>query len=100
MKIESYCLNEPAQIEGGMNGNQVVGAQAGLGETSITEFFGTMLYLPDGFDENYTTTIDVSGFPEGTTISSASNLAALCVNMSIPSSVIWRWGLLIRIDTR
>ncbi|NEN24120.1 T9SS type A sorting domain-containing protein [Cryomorpha ignava] len=78
---QPFCLNEPSEVEGGMNGDVVVGAEAGFGATSITEFYGTAIYLPDGDGENYTTTIEVSGFPEGTTISSASDMAALCINM-------------------
>ncbi len=77
----AFCQNEPTEIVGGMDGDEVVGASANFGETSITEFYGTQLYLPDGNDQNYTTTIDVIGFPDGTTITSATNLAALCVNM-------------------
>lgn len=76
-----FCLNEPTEVEGGMDGEQVVGAESGFGMTSITEFYGTELYLPDGNDVPYSTVINVSGFPEGTTITSGSDLDALCVNM-------------------
>lgn len=78
---QPFCLNEISEIEGGMSGDEVLGAEGGLGTTSITEFFGTLMYLPDGSGYNYFPLIEVSGFPEGTTISSASDLAALCVNM-------------------
>ncbi len=76
-----FCENETTEIAGGMNGDEVVGALAQAGSTSVTEFYGTELFLPDGNNNNYTTTIVVDGFPEGTTISNASDLAALCVNM-------------------
>lgn len=78
---QPVCLNELAELEGGMNGEQVIGAEAGLGSTSITEFYGTELYLPDGDGDNYSTTIEVTGFPDEATITSASDLAALCINM-------------------
>lgn len=78
---QSFCLDDPTEIIGGMNGNQVVGAEAGVGSIFITEFFGTFLYIPDSDNNDYSTTIEVSGFPEGTTISSVSDLAELCVNM-------------------
>lgn len=78
---EAFCQNEPTEIVGGMDGNEVVGAMAQAASTVVTEFYGAELYLPDGNDENYTTSIEVSGFEESTVISNMFDLVALCVNM-------------------
>src|SRR5690606_8815596 len=78
---QTFCLNEPTEVLGGMNGDQVIGAEPSFGATAITEFYGTMSYLPDGNGYNYNISIEVSGFAEGTTINSASDLAGLCLNI-------------------
>lgn len=75
------CELSTVQIDGGMDGSTVIGAQASSSGVAITEFFGTELFLPDGNDTNYETSIEVSGFPIGTLLTEEAGLNALCTHI-------------------
>ncbi|MBK9759403.1 MAG: PKD domain-containing protein [Flavobacteriales bacterium] len=69
----SICVGETAEFQG-----QVIGTQW----TNVPEpFVDGLVQLPDGGGVAYSAQVDVSGFPPGTLISSATDLVEICFEM-------------------
>jgi len=75
------CENIPANISGGMDGENIIGASAQASETIFSEFFGEALFLPDGSGTFYSTTINVEGLDDELVLDESNRLEYICVNV-------------------
>jgi gliding motility-associated-like protein len=78
---DTVCVNEQTVLLGGVNETDTVGVQFPPGSFEIGGSFAGLTPLPDGSGVNYSTSINMSGFPDGATFSDASDLQSVCVNM-------------------
>jgi len=79
---EELCLNGLFEFIGGVADGEIIGATSGTeGTVEITEFYGNPQFLPDGNAQPYQTTVEVSGFDEGTVIDDQTSLKAFCLNI-------------------
>jgi len=78
---DTVCEGQVTQLFGGVTPGDTVGVDPTQGSVEIGGTFATLTYLPDGSGQNYTTDIQISGFPAGTTLQSASDLNRICLKM-------------------
>ncbi|MGB6037616.1 MAG: hypothetical protein WBG42_15180, partial [Cryomorphaceae bacterium] len=79
---EELCLNGLFEFIGGVDDGEIIGATSGTeGTVEITEFYGNPQFLPDGDQQLYQTTVEVSGFDEGTVIGDQTSLKTFCLNI-------------------
>ncbi len=78
---DTVCFNEPTNLLGGVTSADTVGVNVPQNSFQLGGTFGSPMYLPDGNNNIYTTTIHMSGFPPGTTVSNPGDLLQMCVNM-------------------
>ncbi len=75
------CINEQTILVGGTNATDTVGVQFPPGTFEIGGTVAGLTYLPDGSGQTYSTSINMSGFEDGATFSSASDLQSICLTM-------------------
>lgn len=81
---DTICLGETATAVGGVTPTDTAGVDPTTGNFLNGGLFGEALELPDGsgtIEDIYTTTINISGFEPGDTITSGSDILSLCVSM-------------------
>ena len=78
---DTLCIGEQTIISGGVQNNGFIGVDATSSAILGGGILGEQLYLPDGNDENYQTSIIIDEFPDGQTIQNASDIINFCVNM-------------------
>lgn len=78
---DTICEGQITQLFGGIVAGDTVGVESTTGSVEIGGTFGTLTYLPDGSGQNYTTDIDISGFPVSQTLQSATDINRICVSM-------------------
>ena len=62
-------------------GGTASGAQPTTGFVNLGGVFSTVTYLPDGSGQNYTTDINITGFPTGLTIQNPTDIQKICLSM-------------------
>lgn len=75
------CINEQTVILGGANQTDTVGVAFPPGSFEIGGSVAGLTPLPDGSGSNYSTSIQMSGFPVGSVFSNASDLENICMNI-------------------
>jgi gliding motility-associated-like protein len=78
---DTICVNELGVLLGGTNDSDTVGVSFPEGNFEIGGSFAGLTPLPDGSGVNYSTSINMSGFPDGSTFQNAGDLQSICVNM-------------------
>lgn len=78
---DTLCIGEQTLITGGIQGNDTVGVDPGNAAILGGGILGEQVYLPDGNNENYETSITVDEFDEGQVIQSVSDFVNFCVNI-------------------
>lgn len=78
---DTLCSNTQTQITGGILGNDTVGITPSTSAILGGAAFGQPVFLPDGNDTNYETTIIIEDFEEGQVIEDVTDIISLCVNM-------------------
>jgi gliding motility-associated-like protein len=78
---DTICVNESLPLLGGANPADTVGVGFPPGSFVIGGTFGGLLPLPDGSGVAYNTDINMSGFDNNATVTSADDLASVCVNI-------------------
>jgi len=78
---DTLCLGQAAQLVGGITPADTAGVQGTAGNFQINGSFGQQLYLPDGSGQVYSTVINITGFPTGTTIQNLGDLDQICVDI-------------------
>lgn len=77
----TICLGESTTILGGVTNTDTIGVDGTLGTFEVGGVFAGLTYLPDGSGTDYTTSIAISDFGAGQTITSASDIQQMCVTM-------------------
>lgn len=77
----TLCLGETTSLLGGVTPSDTVGVSIPPGNFQLGGNYAGTTYLPDGSGQNYSTTISITGFPAGATISNAQDLNEICINM-------------------
>jgi gliding motility-associated-like protein len=75
------CINESTTLIGGTTAQDTVGVAFPQGNFVLGGTVAGLTYLPDGNGQQYTTTINMTDFPAGSTFSSASDLQEICLTM-------------------
>jgi gliding motility-associated-like protein len=77
----TLCLGQTTTIIGGVTNSDTVGVDETQGSFELGGVFAGLTYLPDGSGTDYTTTVTISDFTPGQTITSASDIQQMCVTM-------------------
>jgi len=77
----TICLGQTTTILGGVTNTDTVGVGSTQGIFDVGGVFAGLTYLPDGSGLNSTTSIAISDFLPGQTITSASDIQEMCVTM-------------------
>ena len=75
------CLGQSTVIKGGATATDTVGVKGTQGSFELGGVFAGLTYLPDGSGASYSTSIPISGFNTGQTITAASDIIKMCVTM-------------------
>ena len=78
---DTICLGEQTYLIGGVTATDTVGVSPTVGAFEIGGIFAGLTYLPDGSGQNYTTSVTITDFLPGQTITSASDIVSFCVTM-------------------
>lgn len=78
---DTLCIGEQTEITGGIQGTDTVGISPSTSAILGGGILGEQLYLPDGNDENYETSITIDEFDPGQEITSITDIVSMCVNM-------------------
>ncbi len=78
---DTLCEGGLTQLYGGVTSGDTVGVDGQAGSIDIGGAFATLTYLPDGSGQNYTTDIDIQGFPVGATIQNGTDVSRVCLKM-------------------
>lgn len=78
---DTLCEGQVTQLFGGITPGDTVGVDATTGAVEIGGTFATLTFLPDGSGQNYTTDVNISGFPANGTIQSATDINRICLSM-------------------
>ena len=65
---DTVCHNHSTELFGGVTVSDTVGVNVPEGSFQLGGNFAGLTYLPDGSNAHYTTSINMSGFPPGSTI--------------------------------
>ncbi len=78
---DTLCIGEQTIISGGVDGTGFIGVDPTTSAILGGGILGEQLYLPDGNDENYETSIAIDVFDDGQVIENVSDIISFCVNM-------------------
>lgn len=78
---DTICIGETTILLGGVTSTDTVGVEPTQSQFEIGGIFAGLTYLPDGSGQNYTTSVNISGFNPGQTITAASDIVQFCVTM-------------------
>ncbi|HCQ28734.1 MAG TPA: hypothetical protein DIU39_00505 [Flavobacteriales bacterium] len=78
---DTLCLGETTELIGGVTPADTVGVDPIATNFELGGTYAGLTYLPDGSGQNYTTSINISGFDTSQTIQAASDIQKLCVTM-------------------
>ena len=78
---DTICDGALTQLVGGVTAGDTVGVEGQAGSIDIGGAFATLTALPDGSGQNYTTDINIQGFPVGATIQNGSDVSRVCLSM-------------------
>lgn len=78
---DTICLGTTTLLIGGVTNTDTVGVDPTQGSFEVGGVFAGLTYLPDGSGQNYQTTVNISDFAPGQTITAASDIQRMCVTM-------------------
>lgn len=78
---DTLCLGESTELIGGVTPTDTVGVSIPEGTFQLGGSFAGLTYLPDGSGQNYSTTINIGGFPDTATIQNDQDLNQICITM-------------------
>ena len=78
---DTVCLGQNTNLIGGVTQTDTVGISIPPGQFELGGSFAGLTYLPDGSGAQYQAPIDISGFPPGSTISTAQDLNQVCITI-------------------
>lgn len=78
---DTLCIGEQTTITGGIFETDTVGVDPTTSAILGGGILGEQLYLPDGNDENYETTITIDEFDDDQVIENVSDIINFCVNI-------------------
>src|SRR5690554_3377626 len=78
---DTICFNQNTSLAGGVTTTDTVGMDIPLGGFQMGGTFAGLTYLPDGNDDVYSTSINMTGFPPGSTVTNAGDIVQMCVDM-------------------
>ena len=77
---DTICLGATANLIGGVTSTDTAGVDGTVGSFQLGGSFAGLTFLPDGSGLAHTDSLSISGFG-GATMSSASDLAQICINI-------------------
>lgn len=78
---DTLCVGQTTVITGGILGTDTVGVSPSTSAIFGGGSLGLALYLPDGNNTNYVTSITITDFEEGQVVTDLSDIISICVNM-------------------
>lgn len=78
---DTVCLGESTTLLGGVTPTDTVGVTIPEGTFELGGAYAGLTYLPDGSGQVYSTSIPISGFPSGSTITSDQSLNEVCITI-------------------
>lgn len=78
---DSICVGDTTVIVGGVTATDTAGVDPTSSSFQLGGTFTGLTWLPDGGGTNYTTTVNISGFLPGQTITSVSDIEELSITM-------------------
>lgn len=78
---DTLCIGQQTVITGGATATDTVGVDPNTSAILGGGILGEQLFLPDGNDENYETTIVIDEFDDDQVIENATDILSFCVNM-------------------
>lgn len=78
---DTLCIGEETEITGGIFQGDTIGVSPANAAILGGGILGEQLYLPDGNNDLYETTINITDFDDDQVIQSASDIVNFCVNM-------------------
>ncbi len=78
---DTVCLGQNTILVGGVTQTDTVGVQVPGGDFLIGGIFAGLTFLPDGAGQSYQSSVGISGFDTTATISSASDISDLCIDI-------------------
>lgn len=78
---DTVCVGQPTQLIAGVTNTDTVGVDPTQAGFEFGGVFAGLTYLPDGSGAVYTTTVNISDFNPGQTITQASDIQQMCVVM-------------------
>lgn len=78
---DTLCVGEQTIISGGVDGTGFIGVDPTTSAILGGGILGEQLYLPDGNNENYETSINIDEFDDDQVIENVSDIISFCVNM-------------------
>lgn len=80
-ETDPLCLGDIGTLIGGVTPTDTVGVSIAPGTFQMGGSYAGLTYLPDGSGQQYTTSIPISGFPPGSTVTNAQSLNEVCITM-------------------
>lgn len=78
---EDICLGQYTELLGGITQSDTVGVDPVPTGFSAAGSFGDPLFIPDDQTSTYTTEVNIVGYPAGTTITNATDITGICVDI-------------------
>jgi subtilisin-like proprotein convertase family protein len=78
---DTICVGESTVLLGGVSQTDTVGVDIPEGSFELGGSYAGLTYLPDGSGQQYSTSIPISGFPSGATITDAQSLNEVCITI-------------------
>ena len=78
---DTLCIGGETMLIGGITPQDSVGFEAMPGAILGGGMVGNMTFLPDGNQNNYTTTITIDDFPDGMVMENVGDIVSICTNM-------------------
>lgn len=78
---DTLCLGDYTTLIGGITAQDTAGVDPTQASIIIGGTFAGLTYLPDGSGQVYTTDVQISGFPIGTTIQNATDIKNVCITI-------------------
>jgi gliding motility-associated-like protein len=78
---DEICVGQVTTLIGGITQSDTAGVAAVSSAFQIQGSFAAQTYLPDGSGQNYTTDINIAGFPAGMTLQNLGDLESICVDI-------------------
>lgn len=78
---DTVCFGVTTTLVGGLSTSDTLGVNTPENSFQLGGNYAGLTFLPDGSNNEYTTTINMTGFPPGSVVQNAGDVQQMCVDM-------------------